>query len=309
MSPSQPAKAVMMIRPSAFGYNLQTAPSNAFQNAPAEDMPVTRRALVEFDAFVSKLRSENVEVIVIDDEKNPPKPDAIFCNNWISFHPEGTLIVYPMMAPNRRAERRLDILDQIQQAGFGIKRVVDYSRYEAENKFLESTGSMVMDYVNNIIYACLSPRTHPELLDLTAAELGMDLVAFTAVDRFGKEIYHTNVVMTVGDRFAVICDEAVRDTGERQKIISALERTGHEITRISYDQLYNFAGNMLQVSAKTGVTLLIMSEAAYQSLSEIQAGSLEKYNRIVTASIPTIEKFGGGGVRCMMANIQLPRKS
>jgi len=300
----QPAKAVMMIRPASFGYNPQTASSNAFQELPPEDAQLAKRAVHEFDAFVETLRNERIGTIVIDDEPHPPKPDAVFCNNWVSFHPGGTMILYPMMAPNRRLERRKDIAEKIAAAGFEIKRIIDYSGYEKEGKYLESTGSMTFDYENGAIYASLSPRTHPGLLAIVSRDLNMELVVFNAVDRDGRPIYHTNVVMTIGAGFAVICAEAIRDAGERKTALDRLEKTNHEIVAIDYAQLYAFAGNMLQAVNRDGEKLLVMSETAYRSLNAGQVRTLEKYNRIVKAAVPTIETFGGGSVRCMMANIQ-----
>lgn len=308
MNRIQPAISAMMVRPASFGFNPQTASSNAFQETPSGDAPVAKLALQEFDALVAILRQENVQVLVIDDEKRPPKPDAVFCNNWISFHHDGSIILYPMMAPNRRHERRGDIINEISDAGFLVKRVIDYSGYEKEGKFLESTGSMAIDHESGIVYACLSPRTHPDILSIAAAELGMDLIKFNAVDRDGQAIYHTNVVMTIGDRFSVICAESIKDLRERKKVIDKLVRTHHEIVEISYDQLYAFAGNMLQVADRDGEKLLVMSDTAYHSLNLRQIQTLQKYNRIVKAPIPTIETLGGGSVRCMIADIHLPNK-
>jgi hypothetical protein len=304
----QAAGAVIMIRPVSFGYNEQTAWSNAFQERPEDAATLNDIVNNEFEVLANKLMREKVEVIILDDTETPTKPDAIFCNNWISFHHDGTVIFYPMMAANRRSERRRDVIEKLKEKGFKINRLLDYSKFEATDKFLESTGSMVIDYVNRIIYACHSPRTDLDVLKVVAGQLNMDFEIFSAVDRHGRRIYHTNVLMTIGNRFAIICLEAIKDTEEKSRIIAKLSETGHEIIDISYDQLYAFAGNMLQLRRKDSSILVVMSDSAYQSLEENQLQAIKKYSDILSVSIPTIEKFGGGSVRCMLADVHLPKQ-
>ncbi len=303
----QAADAVMMVRPVSFGFNEQTASSNAFQVRPEDQQNITQKGLKEFDDLKKLLSQHGVNVITINDTAPPTKPDAVFCNNWISFHHDGTVILYPMLAPNRRLERRLEVLEEINHQQFKIDRLLDYSKFEETDKFLESTGSMVIDYVNKIIYACISPRTDPEVLQIVANQLSMDIETCTAVDKNGMEIYHTNVLMNIGHQFTVICDIAIKDRKERNRVLDRLSLTGHEVISLSYEQMYAFAGNMLQLRSQSGQSLLVMSTTAYQSLLPDQIEKIEKYTTILKAHIPTIEQYGGGSVRCMLGNIHLPR--
>jgi hypothetical protein len=303
----QAAGAVMMIRPVSFGFNEQTAWSNVFQKRPTDAKSINDTVNREFEALRRKLIENNIEVITVDDTPEPAKPDAIFCNNWVSFHHDGTVIMYPMMAVNRRAEKRLDVIEKFKEHGYRINRLLDLSKFEETDKYLESTGSMVIDYENRIIYACRSPRTDTSILNIVAGQLDMQTEVFNAVDKEGKPIYHTNVVMALGDRFVIICLHAIKDLEEKSRLATRLSETGHDIIEISYDQLYAFAGNSLQVRTNDGETLLVMSETAHKSLENDQVQTIEKYSKILTAPVPTIEKYGGGSVRCMMANVHLPK--
>jgi hypothetical protein len=308
MTNQQTTSTILMIRPVNFGFNEQTAGSNAFQNRNAEQQQVQDNALKEFDSLVDILKKNNVEVIVIDDTMEPHTPDSIFPNNWVSFHRDGNVFLYPMMAENRRLERREDIIMQLEDE-FQIKHVVDLSRFEHENKFLEGTGSMVLDRENKIAYACLSPRTNKEVLDLFCTQSGYKPVLFHAVDENGMDIYHTNVLMCIGSRFAVICLDSIADEKEKAEVIASLNATQKEIVAISFAQMNQFAGNMLELENKSGERLLVMSQNAYRSLNANQKTTLEKYCRLLYADINTIENNGGGSARCMIAEVHLPHVS
>lgn len=302
---SQTTSTILMIRPVNFGFNEQTAWSNAFQNRNAEQQQVQDKALKEFDNLVTILQKNGVEVIVVDDTAEPHTPDSIFPNNWVSFHQDGNVFLYPMMAENRRLERREDIILQLEDE-FKIKHIIDLSRFEHENKFLEGTGSMVLDRGNKLAYACLSPRTNQEVLDLFCAQSGYKPVLFHAVDENGMDIYHTNVLMCIGDKFAVICLDSIADEKEKAEVTASLKSTHKEIVAISFTQMNHFAGNMLELKNKDGESLLVMSQSAYQSLNSHQKTTLEKYCKLLYANIHTIESNGGGSARCMIAEVHLP---
>jgi len=297
---------ILMIRPVAFGLNQQTAISNAFQNTDAPQKNVQEKALVEFDAFVDKLRVHNVDVTVIEDTLEPHTPDSIFPNNWISFHKEGSIFLYPMQAENRRLERRDDIIDELSTI-FDIREVNDLSATENNGEYLEGTGSMVLDRENKISYACLSIRTQRKVLDIFCRETGYTSFTFHAVDENGMAIYHTNVMMCIGDQFVVICLDTIRDVTERGLIIKRFEDTGKEIIEISLQQMNHFAGNMLQVLNKKGKSFLVMSGSAHDNLNDSQIAQISKYTEILSSPIPTIEENGGGSARCMMAEIHLAK--
>lgn len=294
-----------MIRPVNFGFNEQTAGSNAFQIRSNDEQPVQDKALLEFDGFVNVLRENGVDVTVIDDTPEPHTPDSIFPNNWVSFHDDGNVFLYPMQAENRRLERREDIIARLEDC-FSVKRVIDLSRFEHENKFLEGTGSMVLDRGNKIAYACISPRTDKEVLDLFCKQEGYKEVSFHAVDENGQPIYHTNVLMCIGSKFAVICMNSITDINERTELTTLLKLTHKEIITISFDQMNRFAGNMLEVKNKEGESLIVMSQSAYKVLFEAQKTRLTKYGKLIYADINTIEENGGGSARCMMAEVHLP---
>lgn len=287
-----------------FGYNPETAVNNAFQ-VKADDDNIQRRALEEFDGFVNLLRQNGVDVTVVEDTDEPHTPDSIFPNNWVSFHSDGSLLLYPMYAVNRRAERKEHVLQKIAEK-FIIKRKIDLSRYETSDIFLEGTGSMVLDRDNKIAYACLSPRTNEKALADFAGQTGYSTIVFHAVDANGLAIYHTNVMMCVGDRFIVVCLDAIPDDKEKEKLIASINRTGKEIITITMDQMNHFAGNMLQVENSAGKKLLVMSTQAYESLTDEQKRKLGSFNIIIHAPLTTIETSGGGSARCMMAEVHLP---
>lgn len=307
----QLASAVLMIRPVRFESNPMTAASNRFQGrsgvSPAEQQAA---ALREFDGLVAALRENGVEVVVVDDTPEPHTPDSIFPNNWISTHADGTVVLYPMEAVNRRTERREDILEKLTaEQDFRIKRVLDLTGHEEHGRHLEGTGSMVLDRSNRVTYACLSSRTHEAVLKKFATAMNYDVVSFDAVDRGGVPIYHTNVLMNVGEKVAVICDEAIRDAAQRQAVLDSLRATGHDIVRLTYAQLEAFAGNMLELRDLDGKRVLAMSRQAFASLTDEQRDILRKGARIVQVPIDTIEGSAGGSVRCMLAEIHLPRNN
>ena len=296
---------LLMIRPVNFGFNAETAVNNTFQKNIAGN--IQQKALQEFDAMVDLLRKNHLDVLVIEDTADPSTPDSIFPNNWISFHEDGRLFLYPMFAPNRRQERKAHVLDAIKHR-FAVSEVVDLGRYETGNIFLEGTGSMVLDRENRIAYACLSPRTDEKLLNEFCRILGYSPVTFTSTDGRGIAIYHTNVMMCIAKTFAVICLASIRDAEERKMVVSSLQRTNKEIVDITSDQLNHFAGNMLQVKDVNGNLLLVMSAQAYNSLTTTQVEMLQKHNRIIHSSLDTIETAGGGSARCMMAELFFGRK-
>ena len=306
---SQLASRVLMIRPARFQSNPQTADSNAFQTEPdATPAEQQRAALAEFEGLVAALRDAGIEVIVFDDTNEPHTPDSVFPNNWVSFHADGTVVLYPMEAENRRGERRIDIIDRFAaEMGFQVREVVDLSHHEADGHFLEGTGSMVLDRVNRIAYACLSSRTHLDVLGDFAQRMDYDVVAFEAVDRDGIPIYHTNVLMNIGEELAVICDAAITRDDQRAAVLERLASTGHQVIRLDFDQLEAFAGNMLELRAADGMPVVAMSQRAWDSLSNEQRERFEANGRVVTAPIDDIEDSAGGSVRCMLAEIHLPR--
>ncbi len=307
---SQTTSNILMIRPVNFGFNQETAESNAFQNAKFGEQNKDKSqqiALKEFDEMVSRLRKVGVNIIVIDDTFQPYTPDSIFPNNWVSFHGNGSVITYPMQAENRRLERREDIIEQI-SASFYINRRIDLSGFENENKFLEGTGSMVLDRKYKIAYACLSPRTQADVLKEFSSQMNYEVIAFNAVDGDDKQIYHTNVVMCIGDMFAVICLEAIPDLDERLMVRNSLEQSGKRIIDISLEQMNQFAGNMLEVKSQKGEKILVMSSSAYHSMKPKQLEILNEYCTVYHFDLSMIEGNGGGSARCMMAEIHLPLK-
>jgi hypothetical protein len=303
---NQCADAVLMVRPARFGSNPETAESNRFQHAAsiADDAVLAVR---EFDGLVRRLSDAGVEVIVADDPPEPAKPDACFPNNWVSFHADGTVVLYPMLAPSRRAERRPEHLAAVERAGFRIARTIDLSPLEGRGEFLEGTGSLVLDRHARLAYACLSPRTTPAALAEFCAALGYRAVEFNALGPDGRAIYHTNVLMAVGEGFAVICAAAIPDAQRRATVMDELTRSGHEVIEIDVEEMNHFAGNMLALRARDGGARIAMSETAWQSLAPAKRRRLERHGGIVAAPIPTIEWEGGGSVRCMIAEVFLPR--
>ncbi len=307
---SQAPDTILMVRPANFGYNPLTAGSNVFQKTDAEISSgvVKSQGRLEFDLFAERIRASDIDVITVEDSPEPITPDAVFPNNWISFHHDGTVVLYPMMAENRRLERRKDIILTLQNRyHFRVERIIDLSIYEQSGHFLEGTGSMVMDYVNRKVYANPSPRTDEFVIDRFCREMNFRKVMFTSVDEEGQDIYHTNVVMCIGTGYVVICLESIVDEAERINVMRSFEETGHEIIDISYLQMTSFAGNLLEVNNKKGEPVLIMSETAFRVLGKDQLKTLEKYTDILYASLDTMEKYGGGSARCMISGVFLPR--
>ena len=302
------ASTILMVRPAAFGFNAETAANNYFQSNPAiSKEELQQRALAEFDNMVQSLRNHDVDVLVIEDTKEPPKPDAIFPNNWLSTLPGGKLNVFPMYAPSRRIEKREEILQEIGKH-FIIQDVQDWSEYEVEGRFLEGTGSMVIDYENGMIYACISERTSLPVLEKYAATNHFQAIVFLATDKNGMPIYHTNVMMALGEGFCVLCEEAIEEEWELIAVRQLLESTNHTIIPITRVQMHCFAGNMLQVKNKNGDKILVMSNAAFESLRKEQKEMLEAYSTLLPIAVPTIEEVEGGSVRCMMAEIFLQKR-
>ena len=302
----QTTSTVLMIRPVDFGFNAETAVNNAFQVQSADDN-IQEKALAEFDGFVNLLITNGVDVTVINDSLHPHTPDSIFPNNWISFHINGTICLYPMYASNRRPERKPDIIQALHDR-FMIKQKIDLTHYEKDNRFLEGTGSMVLDRENKKAYACLSQRTDILVLQDFCAKMDYSPVTFQAFDTGGQPIYHTNVMMCIADQYAVVCLSSLQKKAEREQLQDVIADSGKEVIDISVDQMNHFAGNMLQLQNLAGEPLLVMSTQAFQSLSREQHSKLQSYNKIRHAPLSNIETSGGGSARCMIAEIFLPQK-
>jgi hypothetical protein len=306
-----------MVRPASFGFNQETAASNAFQHAPEgaaavpgadESSAIQSLALREFDRLAAALERSGVMVIIAQDTREPDKPDAIFPNNWVSFHADGTVVLYPMLAPNRRVERREEVLGEVLGAGrFRTTRTVDLSPRETRGQYLEGTGSLVLDREHHVAYANISARTDLDVLGDFAQQLDYDVVTFESTDGAGRSVYHTNVMMAIGTGFAVLCAESITDRDRRAAVRSTLEANGREIIEIGFAQMQAFAGNLLEL-APADSKLIALSTTAWASLEPVQRRALERHGLIVAADIPVIERYGGGGVRCMLAEIHLPRR-
>ncbi len=307
---SQLADTVLMIRPVRFEQNPLTMASNKFMtelDASPEEQQAA--AATEFEALRAALSEAGITVVVVDDTPEPHTPDSVFPNNWVTFHSDGRVVLYPMEAPNRRTERRGDILDLLQaRHGFEIHDVVDLSPHEEHGRYLEGTGSLVLDRPNRVAYACRSSRTNNDVLAEFGERLGYDVVQFDAVDRHGIAIYHTNVFMNVGEAIAVICAEAIAGPNEREFVLERLRSTGHEIVELNFDQLDAFAGNMLELENSAGERVVAMSQSAYDSLRPDQREVLLANGRVAVADIRHIEQSAGGSVRCMLAEVHLPRR-
>ncbi len=308
----QTTNSILMIRPVAFRMNEQTAVNNYYQKVLDGLSPesVNAKAQEEFDAFVNKLRMVGVNVIVVEDTKTPDTPDSIFPNNWISFHENGDVALYPMFAENRRHERREDILDILEDDGFVINNIMDYTSAEEDGYFLEGTGSILLDRQNDKAYCALSPRADEELFIEFCEDFEYTPVifeAFQTVDGDRKLIYHTNVMMCIGETFAVICADCIDDKKERKLVLDSLRGDEKEIVLITEDQVNNFAGNMLEVRGTDDRRYLVMSKSAHQSLTKKQIAQIEEHVTILSSSLDTIEACGGGSARCMMAEIFLPK--
>ena len=305
----QTTDTVLMIEPAAFGFNAETAQNNYFQ-VNSENAETQNRALQEFNNFVEKLRSKGINVITVKDTLEPHTPDSIFPNNWISMHSDGTVVLYPMCAVNRRWERRNDILE-ILKRNFSVKEIIDFSAPENDGKFLEGTGSMIFDHDNKLAYGSVSLRLDEKLFREFCEKFGFTPVVFHSYQTANNErlpIYHTNVMMCVADQFVVICLDCIDDETERVNVVNAIVNSGKEIIEISESQMQRFAGNMLQVQNSDGKKFLVMSLSAYQSLTPEQISNIEKYSEIIYSDLETIETNGGGSARCMLAEVFLEKK-
>ena len=307
-SERQTTSRVLLVRPACFRANPETTATNAFQragDAPAAELLADARR--EFDGLVAALRAHGVDALVVEDTPEPEKPDAVFPNNWISFHSDGTVVLYPLLAPSRRAEVRPELLAELESRGVRAPRRLLDLRERAGPEFLEGTGSLVLDRVARVAYACLSPRTSPGLLTRFCEELGYRAHGFRATDARGTPIYHTNVMLSVGSHLAVACLEAIDDGRERDAVAAELARSGHELVAITRAQLDEFAGNVLELCARTGEALLVLSARARRALRPEQLAVLERHARLVSADLTTIEHHGGGSARCMLAEVFGPR--
>ncbi|PKF75509.1 citrulline utilization hydrolase CtlX [Chryseobacterium sp. PMSZPI] len=306
----QTTDTVLMIEPIAFGYNAETAENNYFQ-VEQTGSDIQSKALAEFNTFVGKLRGKGINVITIKDTLDPHTPDSIFPNNWVSFHKDGKVVLYPMFASNRRVERREDIIESIENQGFEVAEIDDWSFSETQGHFLEGTGSMIFDHDNKIAYGSVSLRLDEKLFREFCTKYGFTPVVFHSYQTVGTErlpIYHTNVMMCVADKFVVICLDCIDDELEREKVVETIKSSGKEIIEISEEQMQQFAGNMLQVQNNNGEKFLVMSQTAYQSLTPEQVAAIEKYCEIIYSDLNTIEVNGGGSARCMLAEVFLPKK-
>lgn len=302
---TQCASNVLMVRPSAFGHNAETAVNNVFQREAGDEASVRRAALQEFNALARLLKENGVEVLVMDDDPKLATPDAVFPNNWISFHSNGTLVLYPMFAPNRRLERSPRIIERIRER-YRVKSILNLTEHERDGQFLEGTGSLVLDRKDHLAYACLSERTDAALVERFSRKMGYRAVAFHASDATGRPIYHTNVMMSIGSEFAVVCLSCIRDNAERKAIKDRLEKHGLEVIEIDEAQMHAFAGNILQLRSVDDVSLIVMSSRAYAAYRPDQLVRLESFGKIIHTPLPTIEEHGGGSARCMIAEIFNP---
>ena len=305
---SQLASAVLMIKPVRFQSNPLTAASNRFQGRNTSSPEQQQLdSVAEFDGLRRVLEENGVKVVQFDDTLEPHTPDSVFPNNWVSFHADGTVVLYPMEAPNRRPERRLEIIEQlVTDHQYQVRQLTDLTQHEDKGQFLEGTGSLVLDRVNHIAYACLSSRTNIDALGDFAQRLDYEIVAFDALDSDDAPIYHTNVLMNVGEELAVICADVIAREDQRKAVLQSLNSTGHEVVLLSFAQLEAFAGNMLELRSSSGERLIAMSEQARNSLDDEQLSKIEASAKIISAPIDKIESSAGGSVRCMLAEIHLP---
>lgn len=304
----QVAGTILMIRPASFGFNTETAANNVFQGSVSlSEHEVQMQAVTEFDAFTDRLRAHGIDVLVIEDTPSPVKPDAVFPNNWFCTLQDGTVATFPMYAANRRIEVRSDLIQELKDK-FVVTGIEDWTSNESDHHFLEGTGSMIIDHPNRIIYACLSPRTNQALLSQFAEAHQHTAVTFYSKDDNGTDVYHTNVIMHVGKDYAVVCLSSIRNAEERRQVTESLTSTGHHIIDITMQQVHHYAGNMLQVESKEEKLYTILSQQAFESLTDDQKLQFTRYTQLLPVNIPTIETVGGGSVRCMMAEIFLAKK-
>ena len=298
----QSTSTIAMVRPAAFGFNEETAVNNFFQDASQKNnLSLQQSALKEFDAMVAMLQKNNIDVIVLNDTLEPAKPDAVFPNNWFSCR-NGEITIFPMFAKNRRQERRTELVEEI-KSKTGITKINDWSCYENDDQFLEGTGSIVFDHENCMAYACISSRTDENMFVKYAGQMNYKPISFMASDEAGNEIYHTNVLMCIGSGYAIICTDAIKNETEKEMVTGELKKTGHQVIDISFHQVRNFAGNMLQLLSKDGKQYLLMSKTAHNSLLPDQINDLENFSTLITPDVSVIEKASGGSVRCMVAEI------
>lgn len=304
----QSTSNILMVRPASFGPNSETAASNAFQRDAVDDAcTLQERAEVEFDAAAEILREKGVDIFVFEDTVYPAKPDAVFANNWVSFHDDGTVIFYPMLAASRRLERRRDIIEGLRSV-FEVDQIVDLSHHESDGRALEGTGSMVLDRANCVAYGCLSPRTDEHLFREVCERLGYMPFVFRAHDRARRDIYHTNVMMCVARHFAVVCLDSIADKDVGIALAASLRDSGHELIDITFEQMEDFAGNMLELRTVGNGRIVALSRRAFNALSGAQRVIIERHCELVPLDVPTIECAAGGSVRCMIAEIFLPKR-
>ena len=302
--------AVVMVRPASFGFNPDTAPSFMFQRETTEASrkEIERRARMEFDILAGRLRSAGADVIIIEDKEDLNTPDAVFPNNWVSFHHDGTVVLYPMLAPSRRPERRRDIIEKLEASGFRTSRMIDLTHHENQGRFLEGTGSVVFDHNDHLAYANISPRTNEQVLSELCEALGYEPITFRAVQNNGDAILHTDMTVSIGDRFVIFCGDSIPDAGDRKRVLDSLKSTGREIISIDLKQLEQFAGNVLQLQTKNDRSVLAISTSACLALRTEQRDAIQKFTQIVESPLPLFEGIGRGSARCMMADVHLPRR-
>ena len=299
-----------MVRPASFGFNPDTAPSFMFQREITEvnRKEIERRARIEFDLLAGRLRDAGVEVIIVEDKEELNTPDAVFPNNWVSFHHDGTVVLYPMLAPSRRPERRRDIIEKLQTGGFRVSRVLDLTHHENQGRFLEGTGSVVFDHTDHNAYANVSPRADVNVLNELCNALGYKPMTFRATYEKGDPIFHTDMVMSLGDRFALFCAESINDQPERKRVLDSLKSSGREVILIDRKQVEQFTGNVLQLLTRDGGRVLAISTAACLAFRPDQRDAVQKFAQLVESPLPVFEGIGRGSARCMMADVHLPRK-
>lgn len=303
----QAPRTLFMVRPASFGFNEQTALTNSFQQqANKQEIDIHKQALTEFDTMVALLKDCGIEVFVFEDTMDPIKPDAVFPNNWVSLHEDGKLILYPMLTPNRRTERRPEIIKSLRDK-FEIKDIIDLSDEERANRIVEGTGSLVFDHVNRIAYASRSERTDESLVNEICKKITYKPLVFDAVDETGKAIYHTNVLMCVGEKFVVLCLDAIKNEKDQEVLLASFAETKHKVIAISYAQMKAFAGNMLEVKTKKDESFVLLSQTAFNSLLPGQIDAITRFVDLLPISVPTIETYGGGSIRCMVTGIHTPK--
>ncbi len=308
VEPVQNTDTVLMVSPDYFGFNAETAGSNVFQNQMDDVEQVRQQALQEFGDMTQKLQDAGVRVIILPSRKDVVTPDAVFPNNWFSVHKksdgERVLVLYPMMAPNRQAERQVDLLKtKITDQGFAVDKVTDLTGHEKSGHYLEGTGSMVLDRVHGVAFAVLSPRSSLEVLEDFGKRMGYKIVSFHSQDKNGSDIYHTNVMMSVAGEFAVVCLESIKDELERKKVVDELHRLGKKIIPITLEQIYHMCGNVIELNTADNSKVLLLSKTAYDAFTPEQKAALSEYCTLLPVSIPTIEKIGGGSARCMVGEV------